>query len=45
VFHPEWPGWLIIDEIRKTYPNEFKEKLKTNTKLESLVLDFYKNTF
>lgn len=45
VFHPDWPGWVIIDETRKTYPNDFKEKLNSNTKLESMVLDFYKTIF
>ncbi len=42
-FHPNWRGWVIIDQ-QKHKPN-FPANLKTCGELEPLISSFYKSTF
>jgi lysozyme family protein len=42
-FHSSWPGWQLIDEARPR-PN-FPKPLDQDTRLQSLVADFYKVEF
>ena len=43
-FNPDWSGWKIIDNYKANREN-FKDLLKTDTKLESLVQAFYKANY
>ncbi|MBI9063287.1 MAG: hypothetical protein JEZ14_15000 [Marinilabiliaceae bacterium] len=43
---PDWPGWRIVDRIKKQYPNgHFKANLDGSTQLNELVAAFYRSEF
>jgi lysozyme family protein len=42
-YHPNWPGWSIIDSFKNT--TKFEENLKASQTLQRLVLEFYKEEF
>jgi len=42
-FHPNWPGWKIIDEY-KIY-KDFKSRLARDEHLDKLLLEFYRVEF
>ena len=45
--HPDWDGWAIIDKLKPTdgINNQFKDKLKSNTRLQKKVESFYKQYY
>lgn len=48
VYHPDWCGWKIIDSLKISSNGDmelFKKLLETNTKLNDMVIDFYKPQF
>lgn len=48
-FHPTWPGWKIIDEVKARLSATDKETvtaaLRHHRELEQLALDFYRERF
>ena len=42
-FHPEWPGWKLIDTI-KSFP-DFKRQLDADQNLQNYVKEFYRVKF
>jgi len=44
--HPQWPGFVLIDEVRKnTNKDQFVRALSVDEELDQLVQDFYKAEF
>jgi lysozyme family protein len=43
-FWPKWEGWVIIDKYKKSKVN-FPKILDSDTKLQDLILTFYKTNF
>lgn len=46
--HPNWHGWVIIDQIKKevgVLPSQINKKAKSHSILQNLVLLFYKENF
>ena len=44
-FHPKWPGWKIIDQIKNEYPKDFKERINDNDELASLAKELYRQKY
>ena len=44
-FHGRWPGWSIVDQLRLQSPERFKDELDQQAELQSLVKNFYRETF
>lgn len=44
--HPTWPGWAIVDQFKKGKTvKQINATLKTITRLQEMVLEFYKVKF
>ena len=44
-FHPDWPGWATIDIEKKRDLAGLAERLKENTRLTFLEMQFYRDQF
>jgi lysozyme family protein len=44
-FWPNWPGWVIVDQIKGTNPANLNQALGANAQLQSEVLAFYKQNY
>ena len=44
-FHPQWPGWKIVDEIKTSYPDDFIRRINDNQRLVELSKQLYRNKY
>ena len=44
-FHPDWPGWTIIDKIKTDHPTDFVRRINDNAKLVELSKQLYRERF
>lgn len=44
-FHDQWPGWVIIDEVKEQSPNDFRHRVDQHLELQEMVKTFYRTTF
>ena len=44
-YHPDWPGWKIIDQIKRDHPNDFKEHINGNDELARLAKELYRKKY
>ena len=44
-FHPDWPGWKIIDQIKLDHPVDFKDRINANDELARLAKELYRKKF
>ena len=44
-FHPNWPGWLLIQKYQKEYPKSFAQKLDNDPKLYEMVKEVYRKNY
>ncbi|MFN9247254.1 MAG: glycoside hydrolase family 108 protein [Planctomycetota bacterium] len=44
-FHPAWPGWKIVDELKREKPDSFADLLDQKQELQTLVASFYREQF
>ncbi|MEL7499276.1 MAG: glycosyl hydrolase 108 family protein [Planctomycetota bacterium] len=44
-FHPKWPGWKIIDQIKSDFPDDFVRRINDNQKLVELSKTLYRDKY
>ncbi|MFN9880213.1 MAG: glycoside hydrolase family 108 protein [Planctomycetota bacterium] len=44
-FHQAWPGWKIVDELKREKPDSFADLLDQKQELQTLVASFYREQF
>lgn len=44
-FHPNWPGWSIVDSFKNMSRTNFEKALEGSQTLQRLVLEFFKQEF
>lgn len=44
-FHPDWPGWAIIDQIKRDHPVDFKKLVDDNERLAELAKELYRKKY
>jgi len=44
-YHPSWPGWSLIDEIKSDNPDDLDDALSEVSKIQQAVEDFYKQLY
>ena len=44
-FHPDWPGWKIVDRIKRESPKDFKQRINENDELAELAKALYKEKY
>lgn len=44
-FHPDWPGWKIVDQIKQDHPNDFKRRINDNVELAALAKELYRQKY
>lgn len=44
-FHPDWPGWTIVDRIKEASPGEFVERIDGNAELAQLAKALYRDKY
>ncbi len=44
-FHGTWPGWKIVDDLKQTFPQDFRKHLDDDAELQTLVKAFYREKF
>lgn len=44
-FHPEWPGWEMIDRIKRDHPQDFIKRIDDSEQLAGLAKDLYRQRY
>ena len=44
-FHPDWPGWPIIDRIKADHPDDFVERINSSEQLARLSRELYRERY
>ena len=44
-FHPDWPGWKIIDQIKHDHPDDFKKRINDSQELADLAKTVYREKY
>lgn len=44
-FHPDWPGWKIIDKIKQERPEDYKSVINNNEELIRLAKELYRQKY
>lgn len=44
-FHPDWPGWATIDQIKLDHPDDFQDRINENDKLAELAKELYQKKY
>jgi lysozyme family protein len=44
-YHPDWPGWSEVDEVKRRWPDDFRSRLDQSADLDPLIKSFYREHF
>ncbi len=44
-FHPDWPGWAMIDQIKRDHPDDFVRRINDDSRLVELSKQLYRQKF
>ncbi len=44
-FHPTWPGWKIVDQIKANHPDDFVRRIDETPELSELAKEFFREHF
>ncbi|MDG1874240.1 MAG: glycosyl hydrolase 108 family protein [Mariniblastus sp.] len=41
-YHPQWPGWKIVEQLKRDHPEDFKQRINDSHELAELAKDLYR---
>jgi len=44
-FNPDWPGWKIVDQLKRDHPNDFKKHINDSEELARLAKELYRKRY
>ena len=44
-FHPQWPGWKMIDQYKVQFPGDFKDRINADPKLAELAKTLFRKKY